>query len=1094
MPLRFIRPNARPSLPMQVRGPAIVCAVLLLVFGAGCAVSQQPAEPTDISPINGEMYYLINQQTGLQVDLNGGSTTPGASILQQTRSFSSLTQRWALTRLTNGNWKISNISNGLCLDSAVSGSTTSTVQNTCGAATTQQWTLSSTGNGYYTIANVSTGLYMDLSGTAAGSALDQTALSTSATQSQQWLLRPVYFRGVDNALLEKQEANKVTNGVPWWTDADVKGDLLQMLKNHGVNMIRVRPTSVPPYNTYSPASSPTTCSGNGCYAETDAQDIDLAKRAKKLGMSVELTLLYDGGSSVATPNSYTSDSVSAAASAIYTYVKAEVEAYRSAGAMPDMVTIGNEVDTGFLTSISLDPHSHFGNFATAQIQAMQAVSDASTDTSIGPALPVPLRCIHVTPSYNLTTFFTTATNDGIPFDAMCQSYYPIYHGPLTAAQAAVTNPGSKPIEQSVLNAAATSINKPVYIIETGEHYESGFDSNDSWYAATVVGQRQFLIDLDTVTKAMPNNLSMGFEYWDATGINVYINGGGYSNGDGKVDALYTWNGLTLFDNADTQGYSNASLSNFSTVLPGMEALGGKLDPTLKYKLVNKATGQILETSLASTGTGAALDTTTDTGIISQHQQWIITSNGDGYFQVANGNNGSGTNVLDNGGSTTASAAVVQNTAAASTPGQEWNIITAGGGYYSLINKGSGLVLDAPSAAAVQQTTASSVTTDWVIGATASQLWQIIPAHITATSTAAQLAFASGTSATLALGGSPGTVNVLVTNTAGATIGSPQESITLTLTGPNSFSQTATVSSASGTAAFNLASTTLNQAGNYTLTGTATGLTTATATITVPLTNSLTSLQVSNAQPSTGQLVTFTANVASTTVGTPTGTVQFQLSGSTIGTGTLNAAGVATFTTSTLPQTSDSIMAVYLGDTNYNGSSSSSVGVTVSPQYIWLANGNGSLSGVSQSGTAVSNATSGGGIGVAVDSAGVIWSINASGSSVETISASGTVLNSGYAGGGLSGAAALAIDGLGQVWIANGNGSLTVLSNAGTAVSPSTGYVDSSISGPGGVAIDASGNVWISNSTTNTMDEVIGGAAPVAALSTAIQNNTLGAKP
>jgi arabinogalactan endo-1,4-beta-galactosidase len=82
------------------------------------------------------------------------------------------------------------------------------------------------------------------------------------------------------------------------------------------------------------------------------------------------------------------------------------------------------------------PRTSFGNFASIEQQGMQAVADASNDTSIGPALPVPIRCIHITPSYNLSTFFGSANSYSIPYDAMCQSYYPIYHGPLTAAQAA----------------------------------------------------------------------------------------------------------------------------------------------------------------------------------------------------------------------------------------------------------------------------------------------------------------------------------------------------------------------------------------------------------------------------------------------------------------------------------------------------------------------------------------------------------------------------------------------------------------------------------------------------------------------------------
>jgi arabinogalactan endo-1,4-beta-galactosidase len=78
------------------------------------------------------------------------------------------------------------------------------------------------------------------------------------------------------------------------------------------------------------------------------------------------------------------------------------------------------------------------------------------------------------PAWDLTDFFTLAQQNGIPFDAICQSYYPIFHGPLTSAQAAASNPNQQPIEQAVLNAGANSIAKPIFIIETAKHYENGF--------------------------------------------------------------------------------------------------------------------------------------------------------------------------------------------------------------------------------------------------------------------------------------------------------------------------------------------------------------------------------------------------------------------------------------------------------------------------------------------------------------------------------------------------------------------------------------------------------------------------------------------
>jgi arabinogalactan endo-1,4-beta-galactosidase len=790
----------------------------------------------------------------------GRSTTPGAPVVLEDRSFSSPAQRWALTHLPGGNWAISNLASGLCFDSATSSGAIATVQNTCALAkTTQQWTLTATSNGYATLTNQGTGLALDVTGgsASAGAALNQIAVSIPPAQSQQWLLRPVFFRGVDNALLEKQEADRLSANLPWWQDAGQTQDLLQILKNHGVNMVRIRPTSVPPYQTFTlngTSAVPATCSGNGCYTETDDADLDLAKRAKQLGMAVELTLFFDGGSSSATPGAWSSDSLSQLETDVYNYVKAEVEAYRSAGVMPDMVTIGNEVDTGFFGSLA-SPGTSFSNFAAVEQKAMQAVLDASSDTTPGPAIPPPLRCIHVTPAWNLTSFFTEAKSNSIPFDAICQSYYPFYHGPLTSAQAAASNPNNQPVEQSVLTTTANSLGVPIFLIEVGEHYENGFDSNDPWYSATVAGQRQFLIDLNTVLKGLPENLGMGMEYWDPEGVNTTSTGGGFTSGDGRTDGTYLWNGLTLFDNADTSGISLSTATNYAAILSGADALGGKIDPTQAYALVNVATGQILGTAGLATESGTPLGTAPSDGGATMSQQWSITSNGDGYLQIANLGAAQGTAalVLDNSGITTAGSPVVLKDAAAGTASQEWNLVTAGNGDYTLVNKASGLLL-AAAAGGVEQEAPSSTSIDWITPADKTQLWQIIPVHITEAATASQLSFASGTPSTATYGATLATVNVNVLDGSGSLVLTPSTGVTLQITGPNSYSDNLTASSTNGVASFDLSGAT--QLGSATLN--ASGVATYTCTL-PPGTNSITVAYAGNADfaasTSTSVLVT-----------------------------------------------------------------------------------------------------------------------------------------------------------------------------------------------------------------------------------------------
>ncbi|HEY1731469.1 MAG TPA: hypothetical protein VGG15_06960, partial [Terriglobales bacterium] len=97
------------------------------------------------------------------------------------------------------------------------------------------------------------------------------------------------------------------------------------------------------------------------------------------------------------------------------------------------------------------------------------------------------------------------------------------------------------------------------------------------------------------------------------------------------------------------------------------------------------------------------------------------------------------------------------------------------------------------------------------------------------------------------------------------------------------------------------------------------------------------------------------------------------------------------------------------------------------------------------------------------------------------------------GGGISSPTALAIDGLGNTWTANGTGSVSEI-HAGTAITPTGGYVGGGLSSPNGIAVDTSGNVWVSNGGNNSVTEIVGGAPPTQPLATATEANTLGVRP
>ena len=655
-----------------------VAAGILLLAGSASVWAQQPAEPADRSPQDGQAYALMNQASGLQL------SSAGSSTLAATRDLTSLAQRWALVRLVDGSWKLASRSTGNCLSESIYGSVDA---ETCSISPLQNWRITEGANGYSTLTNAVTGKLLTSEATSI------TAQPGDGAQAQLWQLRPAFWRGADIAEQEKMEAIRLKTGLPFWKDADQPEDILKILKDHGFNSIRLRPTSIPPYYPNQPAN---TCTGNYCYIETDAQELDLARRARNLGFSLELTLFFDGGGSASTPGSWAGETQAQLAANVYSYTKAELEMYRQAGVMPDMVSIGNEVDNGFLASYYA--YNNYPAFAALEKAGLSAVADAASDTSIGAALPAPLTCIHITPQYNMTSFFTSANQNGLNYDAICQSYYPFFHGPLTQAQANQTNPSNQPVEATQLLAAAQAIHKPIYILETAEHYEPGFENPDPWYPQTRSAQRQFLLDLESVLKSLPDNLAMGMEYWAPNDVEMPDGGGPYSTFQKDYttpNAIFAWEGLGLFDSADPNYLTNSSAPNYSTALPGLDAVGGKLDQTLTYKLSNRALPVLLGGQGKTVGSLLLSLISELNGAVDTHYQWRIASDNNGAFTVANIHaTGSSTPVVIDGvdPNTNNGTPLVSELAADGSTGQSWDVQTAGNGFYYIVNQSTGQAL------------------------------------------------------------------------------------------------------------------------------------------------------------------------------------------------------------------------------------------------------------------------------------------------------------------------------------------------------------------------------------------------------------------
>ncbi len=164
-------------------------------------------------------------------------------------------------------------------------------------------------------------------------------------------------------------------------------------------------------------------------------------------------------------------------------------------------------------------------------------------------------------------------------------------------------------------------------------------------------------------------------------------------------------------------------------------------------------------------------------------------------------------------------------------------------------------------------------------------------------------------------------SVQFTATVTSGLGTPAGSVSfydgLTLIGTGSLNGSGQATLSIATLAAGSHSVTASYAGNSSYIGSTSGslaLSVAKATTTTTITSA--------PNPSlVGQSVTFTATIVSATGAIPTGAVTFKRGSTTLGTGTIDGTGHATFSTTALTSGPNTVNAVYGGSSNFIGSAS-----------------------------------------------------------------------------------------------------------------------------------------------------------------------------
>jgi len=338
-----------------------------------------------------------------------------------------------------------------------------------------------------------------------------------------------FIAGADFSLLAFFESR----GVAYKEGGQVQ-DGIQILKNHGINCVRLRLFT-------SSAAQANSDSYN--YINNPSYTVPLAVRVKNAGLLFSLDFHYsdtwaDPGHQ-ATPSAWTNLNLAQLVQQMRAYNSNTIAAFAAAGAMPDYVQVGNEITAGMLWP--LGKVSGSGGASWSQLgQLMKAAIQGIQDAA---GTRMPKIIVHIDRGGDWATtmwFFDNLNAQGVLFDIIGESYYPFYQG----SPASLSN---------CLNSAAARYGKPIIVAEDAFPWTNSCPSawTNSLYGflPTIAGQVSFIAALAQVVKSVTNHFGTGVFYW----------GTEYQGVSGVNEA----------------GFNTASFFDFKgNVLPVADAVGG----------------------------------------------------------------------------------------------------------------------------------------------------------------------------------------------------------------------------------------------------------------------------------------------------------------------------------------------------------------------------------------------------------------------------------------------------------------------------------------------------------------------------------------
>lgn len=433
--------------------------------------------------------------------------------------------------------------------------------------------------------------------------------------------------GVDVGLLSQLE----NEGVTWVNDEGQQEDALKILKDKGVDAVRIRAFVKPNSDFKWTKPDGSTCMLG--YSDTKGV-IYTAKRAKELGMKVMIVFHYSDHYADPMyqdiPSEWEGVSAEVLEKYVYDYTYYVMSQLASENIYPEWVQVGNELTSGMLLPYgsSTSNFEQLVKYLNSGYDAVKAVS---------PSTKVITHLAHGHDVEGYKWFLDQFINQySGKTDVVGMSYYPLWIG---------SNEIEKMTEN--LNSIVTNYGKEVIVCETG-----GYEKEET---ETYTLLREEINAL----KSIPDNKGIGIFYWEPE-VNSEILPDSYPLGATKVisnnklqftSALDAYKEAPHFLSSQTTfalknwssekviNVSGGSQDNLATIEQfdygkwdsqkwTFESVGNEY-----YKIVNKNSGKVLEVSDMSTDNGAQCKQYEDNG--GWNQQWKVIETNDHKYLIQN---------------------------------------------------------------------------------------------------------------------------------------------------------------------------------------------------------------------------------------------------------------------------------------------------------------------------------------------------------------------------------------------------------------------------------------------------------------------------